>query len=112
MSDSSSTSICPKCGGALPRDAPRGLCVKCLFAALFEGGPLNGVSAAAIHKVTLPRVFGSYELIEEVARGQLVFLTEPVIGLQDDLIVLLSDRARNRDAAVAAGDRDELEHRH
>ena len=69
MPDSSTTAVCPKCGCALPRDAPRGLCVKCLFAALFDGGPLNGASPAAIPKVTLPRAFGSYELIEEVARG-------------------------------------------
>jgi hypothetical protein len=58
--------VCPRCGRALPPDAPRGLCAKCLFSAMLNG-PLP--PAAFASKTALPRAFGSYELVEEVARS-------------------------------------------
>src|SRR5690348_3581906 len=69
MPDSPTTALCPKCGRPLPQDAPRGLCVKCLFAAMLEGGPVNDSPPPSINRPSLPRPFGQYELIEEVARG-------------------------------------------
>ena len=49
----------------MPPDAPRGLCVKCLFAAALETGP----EAQLADEPALPRRFGAYELHEEIARG-------------------------------------------
>ena len=69
MPSSSTTSVCPKCGRALPPDAPRGLCAKCLFAAMLDGGPLDAPPQSGVGKASLPRAFGSYELVAEVARG-------------------------------------------
>src|SRR5258706_13388026 len=69
MSDLSATSACPKCGHALPSDAPQGLCVKCLLAAMLDGGPLDAPSQSTTGTAALPRAFGPYELLEEVARG-------------------------------------------
>ena len=31
--------ICPKCGGAVPGDAPQGLCPACLMAFALDDGP-------------------------------------------------------------------------
>src|SRR5258708_876883 len=69
MSDLSITSVCPKCGRALPADAPRGLCAKCLFAVMLDGGPLDAPPHSKAGKAALPRTFGTYELLEEAARG-------------------------------------------
>src|SRR5262249_40944742 len=69
MPELPTTAVCPKCGRALPPDAARGLCAKCLLAAMFDGGPLAGALQSAVGGSGLPRAFGAYELLEEVARG-------------------------------------------
>jgi WD40 repeat protein len=53
----------------LPRGAPRGLCTKCLLTAALGGGPLDGPPQSIVFKAALPRGFGPYELLAEVARG-------------------------------------------
>jgi len=52
MSNSSATAVCPKCGRALPSDAPRGLCVKCLFAGMLEVGPLDALAQSTSGKAS------------------------------------------------------------
>src|SRR4051812_9716941 len=69
MSELPKTEACPKCGRVLPQDAPRGLCTRCLLAGMFDAGPLAGARHKAVGKSVLPRAFGPYELLEEVARG-------------------------------------------
>src|SRR5436190_2008464 len=69
MSALPSTTVCPKCGRALSQDAPRGLCTKCLLAAMLDAGPLDGPPRFTLGKAALPRSFGAYELLEEIARG-------------------------------------------
>src|SRR5215475_6365546 len=69
MSELPKTAVCPKCGRVLPPDAPQGLCTKCLVGAMLDTGPLAGALHLAVGKSVLPRAFGSYELLEELARG-------------------------------------------
>jgi WD40 repeat protein/predicted Ser/Thr protein kinase len=69
MSELLKTAVCPKCGRVLPPDAPQGLCTKCLVGAMLNAGPLAGALNMAVGKSVLPRAFGSYELLEELARG-------------------------------------------
>ncbi len=63
----SDTSTCPVCGAALPPDAPRGFCPRCLYRAGLGEAPRSEPEGDS----TLPRVreFGDYELLEELGHG-------------------------------------------
>src|SRR5216684_449848 len=69
MSDLPAMTVCPKCARELPRDAPRGLCTKCLLASMLDAGPGDSPPRSTLGKADLPRSFGAYELLEEIARG-------------------------------------------
>ena len=65
----SQNSVCLKCGRSLASTAAQGLCAKCLFAVMLDGGSLDSSPQSTAHKAALPRAFAGYQLLEEVARG-------------------------------------------
>ncbi len=69
MPEKSASEACPRCGRAPPADAPCGLCTKCLLADVLGADSLDLPIGDAGSGSTLPRMFGGYELIEELARG-------------------------------------------
>jgi eukaryotic-like serine/threonine-protein kinase len=69
-------SICKKCGGRLPGDAPEGLCPACLLRQALETPSIEPtLPVGEPAKSTAPplgtavRYFGDYELVQEIARG-------------------------------------------
>jgi WD40 repeat protein len=62
-SSASTSRRCTGCGGFLPPDAPEGNCPACLWALA------SSTADEPPRRETGPRRFGSYQLIEELARG-------------------------------------------
>lgn len=71
MKTETTSRVCAKCGQPVDAREPHELCARCLFAALLDGGegdePARVVPSGGLGP--LPRAFGPYELLEELARG-------------------------------------------
>ncbi len=75
MATGLSSRTCPKCGAPLPRDAPKGLCPRCLFEQVRpeENTPTEAQSTLVVPQVTLSEGAGNlidrYKLLEQIGEG-------------------------------------------
>src|SRR6187455_3278300 len=75
--DASPPSLCPQCGAALAHANAGACCAACLFEAALGGeepvreapAPTHPSHGPAPAGVAGTRIFGDYELLEEIARG-------------------------------------------
>jgi hypothetical protein len=68
MMKASNLSHCAECGGELPPGLPRGLCPQCALRADIGSTQVEDFSISR-QGSPLPRAFGDYELLEEIARA-------------------------------------------
>lgn len=64
----SAAASCALCGENIPAGAPFGQCPQCLFGLGSGNGLAGGIGEELLSAVNI-RVFGDYELLEEIARG-------------------------------------------
>ncbi len=64
---------CPKCGAALPADAPKGLCPRCLMAAalapVLDGAGKPTVRLEAVADKVMPERIGRYKILQQLGEG-------------------------------------------
>jgi serine/threonine protein kinase len=65
-----SVMTCQSCGNPLDTSSAEPLCPACLLRAVLETGPRGGgAGAPSSARLSLPHVFGPYELTDELGRG-------------------------------------------
>src|SRR5438445_58434 len=78
MTDTKTSRVCPFCGRALPRDAPKGFCPRCLLelfggqldpAAKANSGTAERAGSGPAPALRTARRFGDYELLGQIAEG-------------------------------------------
>jgi len=77
MNTNGSTHACPKCGAAVPADAPQGLCPRCVLACAARAAEVQRSATATGEIPSLERVaaaFPALEVVELVGRGAMGFV--------------------------------------
>ena len=77
MSSISGPNRCPKCGGAIPAEAPQGLCPKCLLmqaSVPTEAGSIPGPRPLPPSKEALAAAFPQLEILELAGQGGMGFV--------------------------------------